>query len=66
MIAPREKGSAMWRYFMWLPAREIYTCFQLFVLRRYKPDAERQLRYLLARNKVLRRRLKAYERSHEK
>jgi hypothetical protein len=36
------------------------------VLRRTNPDAERLLRYLIAKNKVLRRRLKAYERSREK
>jgi hypothetical protein len=56
----------MWRFFMWWPAREIYWCFQLFVLRRTNPDVERLLRYLLAKNKVLRRRLKAYERGREK
>jgi hypothetical protein len=65
MIVPQEKGNVMWRFSRW-PFCEIYACFLLFVLRRTNPDGERLLRFLLAKTKVLRRRLKALERALEK
>jgi hypothetical protein len=46
----------MRRFFSW-PVRELYYCWLLFVLRRTNPDKERLMRFLLAKNKVLRRRL---------
>jgi len=61
LIVPQEKGNVMWRFSLW-PFCEIDACFMLFVLRRTNPDGERQLRFLLAKTKVLRRRLKAVER----
>ena len=50
----------MWRFLAW-PLGELYYFCLLFVSRRTNPDGERLLRFLLAKNKVLRRRLKAIE-----
>jgi hypothetical protein len=65
MIVAQEKGNMMWRYLPW-PFHELYDCFLLFVLRRTNPEGERLLRFLLAKHKVLRRRLKAHQRASEK
>jgi hypothetical protein len=51
----------MWRFLPW-PLRELYYCCLLLVLRRTNPDGERLLRFLLAKNKILRRRLKSLPR----
>jgi hypothetical protein len=55
----------MWRFFSWL-LRELYFCCLLFALRRTNPDGERLLRFMLAKNKVLRRRLEAHHRADRK
>lgn len=60
MTVAQQKGNVMWRFSMW-PFRELYVCCLLFVLRRTSPDGERLLRFLLAKHKVLRRRLKAQQ-----
>jgi hypothetical protein len=65
MIAAQERGNVMWRFFAW-PLHELYDCCLLFVLRRTNPDGERLLRFMLAKHKVLRRRLKAHHRAGEK
>ena len=55
----------MWRFLPW-PLKKLYYCCLLFALRRTNPAGERLLRFMLAKNKVLRRRLKAHYRAGEK
>lgn len=64
MIAAQAKENVMWRYLPW-PLHEFYYCGLLFVLRRTNPDGERLLRFLLAKYKVLRRRMKAHHRARK-
>ena len=51
----------MWGYLR-RPFEEIYYCLLLFASRRTDPEGARTLRFLLAKRKVLRRRLKAIDR----